>query len=213
MQSKLTRTALVAGAAAALALGGALPALASTTISPGGPLTVTATSTDLAITTTGGLVLKCTNVNGTGTAPASPGNVNTGAGGIDVPLSSPPTLSSCKVNGIPATVTTAGAWAVNANADSGSPMGTLKIPASGATVKIGTTNGCTITVGASNVGPAPWINGTPPKIDASTPVGTVNFNTVTNGTGSPSCPPAGAGTGTMTGTLTFNSTPQLTVTT
>ncbi|BCN55642.1 hypothetical protein RE9425_40320 [Prescottella equi] len=57
-------------------------------------------------------------------------------------------------------------------------------------------SGCSITVGASTIGPLPYAK---PSVTASNS-GTVNFNS----TGGGVCPPAGPGTATLTGKLTFS---------
>ena len=52
-------------------------------------------------------------------------------------------------------VTTSGSWLLNVSADTGSAQGSLVIPAGGAVVTMpGST--CTVTVGASTIGPLPF---------------------------------------------------------
>ena len=186
LRTMLGKAPAIVGAAAALTIAASGIAAASTTISPATATPVTATSSGLSFLTTGGLELYCTSVSGTGTTPAAPGNVNSGTGGININIASVG-LSGCDLEGVPATITTAGSWALNVNADSGSPMGSIKIPNGGAHVVAGS---CVIDVTANNTG-------------------TVNF---TSNGGSASCPAAGAGTAKMTGALKFNSAPGITVT-
>lgn len=186
------KTLAVLAASAALTIPAAGVAMASTTITPAGT-TVTATSNDLRLVTPANITLRCTNVNGTGTTPASGSNSNPGTGGINIPISTV-TLSSCTLQGLPATVTTTGGWNLNVDHDGASPMGRINIPAGGATV---TSGACVINVGASTAGPLPYVSG---KVTAAN-TGTINFTS--NGLGS-HCPSAGAGTATMTGTLSFN---------
>ncbi|ERB54320.1 hypothetical protein N806_24670 [Rhodococcus sp. P27] len=143
-------------AAAALTIAASGIAAASTTISPATATPVTATSSGLSFVTTGGLELYCTSVSGTGITPAAPGNVNSGTGGISINIANVG-LSGCDLEGVPATMTTSGSWALNVNADSGSPMGSIKIPNGGAHVVAG---GCVIDVTASTAGPVPYRNNT-----------------------------------------------------
>ncbi|NKW68896.1 hypothetical protein GS943_09290 [Rhodococcus hoagii] len=74
-------------------------------------------------------------------------------------------------------------------------QGSLIIPAGGAVVTV-PSSGCSITVGASTIGPLPYAK---PSVTASNS-GTVNFNS----TGGGVCPPAGPGTAALTGKLTFS---------
>ena len=202
-RTMLGKASTLVGAAAALTIAASGIATASTTISPATATPVTATSSGLSFVTTGGLELYCTSVSGSGTTPAAPGNVNSGTGGININIASVG-LSGCDLEGVPATITTSGSWALNVNADSGSPMGSIKIPNGGAHVVAGS---CVIDVTASTAGPVPY-NNTTHAVTANN-TGTVNF---TSNGGSASCPAAGAGTAKMTGALKFNSTPGITVT-
>lgn len=190
----LNRGSAVLAVAAAATLTAAGLSYASTTITPAST-PVTATSSDLRIiTTTPGYTMRCTNVSGTGTTPAAPGNVNPSTGGIDINISSV-SLSGCTLNGQPATVAASGTWKLKVDNDGASPQGSLIIPAGGAVVAV-PSSGCSITVGASTIGPLPYAK---PSVTASNS-GTVNFNS----TGGGVCPPAGPGTATLTGKLTFS---------
>ncbi|MFF1946878.1 hypothetical protein ACFVWF_32595 [Rhodococcus qingshengii] len=201
-RTMLGKASAIVGAAAALTIAASGIAAASTTITPASTA-VTATSSGLSFVTTGGLELYCTSVSGKGSTPTAPGNVNSGTGGIDINIDKV-ALSGCDLEGVPATITTSGSWALNVNADSGSPMGSIKIPNGGAHVVAGS---CVIDVTTSTAGPVPYNNTT--HTVAANNTGTVNF---TSNGGSASCPAAGAGTAKMTGLLTFNSTPGITVT-
>lgn len=192
-RSIINRAMVVAGAAAALTLATSGIASAATTISPAGT-TINAHSDDLLFVTTGGLELECFNVGGSGTIPASPGNTNSGTGGVTVPISTV-TMGDCWLAGAPATVTTSGTWSLNANKDSGTPKGTLSIPNGGVVVKSGA---CTITVNATTTPALPFDN-LLHKVTA-TSAGPINF---TSNGGTAACPAAGPGTATMTGDLTF----------
>ncbi|XGU19294.1 hypothetical protein ACETU7_30210 [Rhodococcus sp. 3Y1] len=80
-------------------------------------------------------------------------------------------------------VTTSGSWLLNVSADTGSAQGSLVIPAGGAVVTMpGST--CTVTVGASTVGPLPF--DIPNQRVVASNTGTVNYTRT--GTG-PVCPP------------------------
>ncbi|GAA4807927.1 hypothetical protein [Tomitella cavernea] len=109
-------------------------------------------------------------------------------------------FTNCDLNGTPATIavtnTAASPWLINVNHDSGSPIGTLKIPANGAVVTAGT---CTIDVDqSSEITNIPYSNST--GVASASNSGTINF-TSTN-TGSTPCPPSG--TATLTGNLQFD---------
>ncbi len=184
----LGKASAIVGAAAALTIAASGIAAASTTISPATATPVTATSGGLSFVTTGGLELYRTSVSGT--TPAAPGNVNSGTGGININIASVG-LSGCDLEGVPATITTSGSWALNVNADSGSPMGSINIPNGGAHVVAGS---CVIDVTTSTAGPVPY-NNTTHTVTANN-TGTVNF---TSNGASASCPAAGAGTAKMTG--------------
>ncbi|WP_175280182.1 hypothetical protein [Prescottella equi] len=188
----LNRGSAVLAVAAVATLTAAGMAYASTTITPANT-PVTATSSDLRIVTPG-YTMRCTNVSGTGTTPAAPGNVNPSTGGIDINISSV-SLSSCQLNGQAANVVASGTWKLKVDHDGASPQGSLIIPASGAVVTV-PSSGCSITVGASTIGPLPYAK---PSVTASNS-GTVNFNS----TGGGVCPPAGPGTAALTGKLTFS---------
>ena len=188
----LNRGSAVLAVAAAATLTAAGLSYASTTITPANT-PVTATSSDLRIVTPG-YTMRCTNVSGTGTTPAAPGNVNPSTGGIDINISSA-SLSSCQLNGQAANVVASGTWKLKVDHDGASPQGSLIIPASGAVVMV-PSSGCSITVGASTIGPLPYAK---PSVTASNS-GTVNFNS----TGGGVCPPAGPGTAALTGKLTFS---------
>ncbi|WP_305092605.1 hypothetical protein [Prescottella sp. R16] len=186
------RSSAVLAVAAAATLVAAGTVSASTTITPANT-PVTATSNDLRILTPG-YTMRCTNVSGTGTTPAAPGNVNPSTGGIDIDITSV-SMSGCKLNGQTATVAAAGTWKLKVDNDGASPQGSLIIPVGGAVVTV-PSSGCSITVGASTIGPLPY---TKPSVTASNS-GTVNFDS----TGGGVCPPAGAGTANLTGMLTFS---------
>lgn len=196
--STLVRTSRVlAGAAAAAALTISVTGLAgasTTIVQTSTP--VTATSNYLQITA-GAHTLECYSVSGSGTTPASGSNVNSGTGGIDIPISSV-NLSSCYLDGgVSATVTATQPWKINVSADSGSPKGSLIMPDNSATV-VGT-DGCQITLMQSNIGPLPYNK---PNVTASSAPG-IKF--LSNGVGV--CPAATGSTpasGTLTGTLKFS---------
>lgn len=200
----ISRSMAVAASTAAFALAFTGLASAATTITPAGG-TVTATNVDTSVTpnvnvpmvftTTGGVVLRCTSVTGTGTIPTSPGNTNTGTGGVNVSIASVG-LSGCSLQGRPATVATSGAWTLNGNNDSGSPKGTITIPNGGVVV---TSGACSITVNATTTPPLPYSNGPAYKATA-TGAGPINF---TSNGGTTFCPAAGPGTATMDGALFF----------
>ncbi|WP_214514752.1 hypothetical protein [Rhodococcus sp. WY5] len=78
--------------------------------------------------------------------------MNSGTGGININIASVG-LPGCDLEGLPATITTSGPWALNVNADSGSPMGSIKILNGGARVVAGS---CVIDVTASTAGPVPY---------------------------------------------------------
>ncbi len=206
MSHALRRTTFVTAAAAAAIAIAAGPALASTVVTPAGQA-VTASSSNLSIKT-GTITLTCTSTTGSGTVPTAPGNSNTGTGGVNVNIGTP-SLTGCKANGLPAVVTTSGSWQLNVSGDAmpaGSAQGSLIIPASGAVVTIpGST--CTVTVGASTIGPLPF--DIPNQRVVASNTGTVNYTRT--GTG-PVCPAAATGTATMSGTLQFASSTPISVT-
>src|SRR4051794_1221685 len=109
LRTMLGKAPAIVGAAAALTIAASGIAAASTTISPVTATPVTATSTGLSFGTTGGLELCCTSVSGTGTAPAAPGNVISGTGGINITIARVG-LFGCALEGVPAAITTAGSW-------------------------------------------------------------------------------------------------------
>lgn len=195
----ISRSMAVAASTAALALGFSGLASAATTISPAGT-TVTASNVNAGVTypmtftTTGGIQLRCTGVTGTGTIPASPGNVNSGTGGVNVNIASVG-LSGCTLQGRPATVSTSGDWVLNGNNDSGAPKGTITIPNGGAVI---TSGACSITVNATTTPPLPYDNAT----NKATASGAGPINFTSNG-GTTFCPAAGPGTATMDGALFF----------
>lgn len=188
----LDRGSAVLAVAAAATLAAAGISYASTTITPANT-PVTATSSDLRIVTPG-YTMRCTNVSGSGSTPAAPGNNNPSTGGIDIDITTV-SLSNCQLNGQTANVVASGTWKLNVDHDGASPQGSLIIPAGGAVVTV-PSSGCSITVGASTIGPLPYAK---PTVTASNS-GTVSFNS----TGGGVCPPAGPGTANLTGKLTFS---------
>ena len=203
MSHAVRRTTFVTAAAVAAIAVAAGTASASTVVTPAGQA-VTASSSNLSIKT-GTITLTCSSTTGSGTIPAAPGNSTTGTGGINVNIGTP-SLTGCKANGLPAVVTTSCSWLLNVSADTGSAQGSLVIPAGGAVVTMpGST--CTVTVGASTIGPLPF--DIPNQRVVASNTGTVNYTRT--GTG-PVCPAAATGTATMSGTLQFASATPINVT-
>lgn len=192
---RTSRVLACAAAAAALTISVTGLATASTTVVQTSTA-VTATSNYLTINA-GSHYLECFTVSGSGTTPATGSNVNSGTGGIDIPISSV-SLTNCTLDGLtPATVTATQPWKINVSADSGTPKGSLIMPDNSATVTAGT---CSITLMQSNIGPLPYSK---PNVTASSAPG-IKF--LSNGVGS-YCPSATGSTpasGTLTGTLKFS---------
>lgn len=194
-----------AGLASAITLTAAGIATASTTIVPPDE-DVTATGSNLVITTATNDTLICGTTSGTGTVPSVPINPKSSSGGIDIDIDNV-TLSNCLLNyTTPATVTTNGGWYLNANGDNYDPdtgegsEGTLLIPNGGAIISA---PGCTIEVAQdSEIGPLPYDNSTS-SVTANGD-GTVWYES----SGGPAyCPPATNGTpetATLSGTLNFD---------
>ncbi|WP_182346124.1 hypothetical protein [Tomitella gaofuii] len=192
MKSASTTTQLLAvvGGASALVLTAAGIASASTAIDHAGDSIQASAIGDIfnpgVQIVSGAYALNCESLTASGTVPT--GNdasnpdwvVNSGTGGIDVPIDNV-AFTNCNLNGTPATIavtnTTASPWLINVNHDSGSPIGTLKIPANGAVVTAGT---CTIDVDqASEITNIPYSNAT--GVAAASNSGTINFTSHDNG--------------------------------
>lgn len=197
------KTAFVCGACAVLSVAAAGTAAATTTLEPAGQ-TVTASNSGAVQFLAGGKTLRCNSLSGTGTIPASPGNSNTGTGGVDVSIdASTVSLNGCYLQVLPAEVTVnpdAGNWVLNANGDSGSPVGELTLPSGAITVRSGA---CTISVLGGTIGPLPFDNASHTATANRTGALSVNSNGATS-----NCPTAGDHQAVMTGSIVF---PQVTI--
>lgn len=208
MPQTLRRSTFIAATAAAAVAVAAGTAFASTVVTPAGQA-VTASSSNLSFKM-GALTLACTSTTSSGTIPTSPANSNAATGGININIGTP-TLTGCKANGvIPATIATSGLWQLNVSGDNipsgGAAEGFVVVPAGGAVITVpGLT--CTITIGASTIGPLPF-DSTNQRVVAKN-TGAANY-TIT-GTGS-LCSGVTTGIATMSGSLQFSSPTPINVT-